>query len=151
MFVNEAAGVLEPHQHLVLGTRERQHRGDLLAQRGDRARADIALEVEHEHPRAIRAAFLLPGLRLALAGLRRRLAFLGAKQPALQGLLHPAIARAQIANLEPLEANASATSRGKSGNEKDHGCNGSDDGERFGQKQSVLQQIVEHRAGSLAG
>ena len=147
MFVNEATGVLEPHQHLVLGTRERQHRGDLLAERRYRARADIALEVEHEHPRAIRASLLLPGLRLALADLGRGLAFLGAEQPALQGLPHLAIACPQIADLEPFVSRASAASRGESGDKEDQGH----DGEGFGQKQSVLQQIVEHRAGSRAG
>ena len=149
--MNEAAGVLEPHQHLVLGSCEREHRGDFLAQRGHGARADVALEVEHVQPGALRAACLVAHFRLALAGLRRHLAFPGAEQSALQSVLHLAIARPQIADFEPLETGTAAAPRGESGNEKDHGCNGSDDGERFGQKQSVLQQIVEHRAGSLPG
>ena len=129
VLMHHSAGVLEPHQHLVLGPGERQHRGHLLAQRGHGARAHVALEVEHEHPRAVRAALLLAGLRLALAGLGRRLAFPGAEETALEGLLHLAIACPQIADFEPFRPEAAPASRRKNGDKESQGGDGHDDGE----------------------
>ena len=148
--VHEPAGALEAYQHLVLGPGVREHRGHFLAERRYRARADVALEVEHEDPGAVRAAPLGAGPGLALAGLRRRLAFLAAEEPALQDVLHLAVARPQIADFEPFRTGACAAARGESGDEEDQGGDGRDDGERLGQEQRVLQQIVEHRAGSRA-
>src|SRR5690606_7494030 len=66
--VHRAAGILEPHEHDVVLRRDAEHGGDLVAQRLARARAQIALEVEHEDAAALPAVapLLLAGLRAPL-------------------------------------------------------------------------------------
>ena len=145
VLVHEAAGVLQAHQHFVLRPGERQHRGHFLAQRRHRAGANVALEVEHEHPGTARAVLLPAGLRLALAGLCRRLAFPGAEESVLQDLLHPAVACAQIADFQSFGTVAAPLAR-HYGDDDDHATCGGHDCECFGQEQAVLQQVVEHRA-----
>ena len=148
--MHETARAFEPHQHFVLGPGVRQYRRHLLAKRRYRAGADVALEVEHEDPGTVRPGALLAGLRLALAIFRRRLARLAAQQPALQSAFHFVVAGPEIAHFEPLGAAARAPPRGEHRDEENQGGNGRGDGQRLGQKQSVLPQIVEHRAGSHA-
>src|SRR5690606_24786725 len=81
VLVHRAARVLEPHEHLVVVASDLEHRGDLLAERRRRGRAEIPLEIEHEEPRPRGLVLALRAL-LALAFLLPRLRFLAVALPA---------------------------------------------------------------------